>query len=228
MVCRHILLSLVAVYVYASEYHSIVEKVVYKYPGKIRGDWELPECGTHSVCGVMRLRFWQSPTIYRLCRCVQGDECPWRWGNSTDQYSMPLDNRSQLKFCQRVTELGQCSDKRSGMVESSHYEGDVHNLTTDALCHCHWPAYWQLHRHYYRNLHNGTIDNINYFRCAKMGKCRVNEFCGHIVADTFSTYQRCSCPVGSLCLNRDRTIRNATELMYSGPTYRAYCLPLNP
>ncbi|XP_046659379.1 kappa-scoloptoxin(11)-Ss1a-like [Homalodisca vitripennis] len=223
-----LLLSAGAVLTETSEYRSVIERVVYQYPGRVLGDWELPECGEYSVCSVMRLRFWRAPTIHRLCRCVQGRECPWQWGQTHDHFSMALDNRSQLKFCQRVTELPRCSPKQTGIVVSSRQNGDDEQLVTEAHCHCRWPAYWQLHKHFYRNYFNGSIVSDNYFRCAELMKCKRHDFCGHVVTDTFSTYYQCSCPVGSLCLNRDRTQRNVTELLYYGPTYRAYCLPTSP
>lgn len=74
-----------------------------------------------------------------------------------------------LQFCEKVTELRTCPAVESAMMVSHQRQGgEAMEPTTEALCRCAWPAYWQLHRLYYRDYLNGTVINVNYFRCAKV------------------------------------------------------------
>lgn len=64
---------------------------------QIRSEKNLPICDETSVCSVLHKRYWLPPIADRLCRCVNNDECPWRWATEPDNYTMMLNNRAQLK-----------------------------------------------------------------------------------------------------------------------------------
>lgn len=69
------------------------------------------------------------------------------------------------------------------------------------------------------------LNSLNISDALQLTKCGWDEFCGHVVAETYSTYYRCSCPAGAFCVHQDNTPRNASELLYRGPTFRAHCFP---
>lgn len=58
---------------------------------------DLPICPPNAVCSVLHNRYWMSPIVKRLCRCLRRIECPWEWTDYPDNNTMHLDNRSQLK-----------------------------------------------------------------------------------------------------------------------------------
>lgn len=61
--------------------------------------------------------------------------------------------------------------------------------------------------------------------CLQMKKCSSLEFCGNVRADYFSTYYHCSCPIEHMCVNKNRTLVMANELLYDGQVYKAFCYP---
>lgn len=59
------------------------------------GELTLDECGKDQVCNVVHRRFWMPNLAERLCRCPNGEECPW--SEEIDNSSIVLNNRSILK-----------------------------------------------------------------------------------------------------------------------------------
>ncbi|XP_022187882.1 uncharacterized protein LOC111046607 [Nilaparvata lugens] len=190
---------------------------------------ELAHCLPNAVCSVVHRRFWLPPITQKFCECKGNEECSMRYQLTLDSKTMQLDSRSQLQFCEPITSLPVCEhgqpalDVKMRTMEGSRSGQTVKEVTAIAACTCHWPTYWALHRHYYTNYFNGTTLAHDYYTCAPLKKCNVDDFCGNLRADIFSAYYQCSCPAGTLCINNDRSKQYAAELFYQGPIYRAKC-----
>nr|CAD7454109.1 unnamed protein product [Timema tahoe] len=171
------------------------DDVDFLYPGEARSERGLPECSEHGICSTLHRRFWLPLLVERLCRCPSRTECPWRW-NNTDHHTMSLDNRSQLKFCENVSSLLPCTPNQAAMVKLK---------TTD----------------------NNPTDYINstMYTSYTLRKCSSTQFCGNTRADHYSTYYRCSCPFGHMCLIKDQTKYQVKELLFQGSAYKATCIP---
>lgn len=208
---------------------SKLDEIVFLYPGEARSERDLRNCSLNDVCGVVHKRFWKAPTVERLCRCNDKDkeDCPWNWNDDyTDPYTMYLDSRSQLKFCNQISSLNKCSSRKKALEVT-----DDTQVIATAHCYCPPYNYWSLGRHLSEHHHNGSVFTYDTYRCKPLDKCSEHQFCGFIRADTFSTYFRCSCPRGDLCLhspNKKKAVPlNASELFFYGPAHRGYCLPFN-
>uniref|UniRef100_A0A8D8R3T2 Uncharacterized protein n=2 Tax=Cacopsylla melanoneura TaxID=428564 RepID=A0A8D8R3T2_9HEMI len=208
---------------------SKLDGIVFLYPGEARSERDLRNCSMNDVCGVVHKRFWLSPTVERLCRCDDKDkeDCPWNWNEDyTDPYTMYLDSRSQLKFCNKISEVKKCTEREKALEVS-----DKTQLIATAQCYCPPYNYWALGRHESEVHHNGSMFTNDAYRCKPLPKCTEHQFCGFIRADIFSTYFRCSCPRGDLCLHSTNKKKaeplNAAELFFYGPALRGYCMPFN-
>ncbi|XP_075225338.1 U-scoloptoxin(11)-Ssd2a-like [Lycorma delicatula] len=188
----------------------------------------LPTCSPNAVCSVIHKRFWSTPIVRTFCKCKGAEDCIQRWHHHPDSKTMQLDSRSQLKFCNHITDLPTCTvGKQAIKVQTkTNEETSKQEVSAVVNCNCQWPIHWTLQRHSYKNYSNGTSISNDAYTCASLKKCKTNEFCGNIRADTFSAYYQCSCPVGTLCLTKNRRIKDyASELLYEGHIYRATCRP---
>ncbi|XP_014250797.1 uncharacterized protein LOC106667396 [Cimex lectularius] len=199
-------------------FYSKLDNVVYNYLNDIKNEKELEVCRPDSVCNVVNQRYWLPSKVYRVCRCAKG-QCPFEWKN--DDQSVPLDNQSQLKTCERTNNMEICSREDVGLTvkETKDKKAGIWKKDISLKCRCDWPLYWRL---------SGTTMNMTHnfkeYTCSKLYKCQSGEFCAHIRADTYSAYYQCSCPKGHICITKDKTVRNVTELLYHGPSLRAYCV----
>jgi len=215
---------------YMTVMSSKTDNTVFIYPGQALSERDLGICEQYSVCNIVHLRFWFPNQVERLCKCPNRGECPWKW-NSDNNQTMPLNNRSQLKFCKPINELPDCT-KKSGESISIVKNKEDNNVQIKTKVHCNCPYHtnWVLSYHEQREQHNETT-NISYikdsFTCKKLEDCNTGEFCGHIRTDYYSTYTKCTCPYGHLCLHEDRQESDAYEMFFYGKSYRAECTPIN-
>ncbi|XP_066588435.1 uncharacterized protein [Prorops nasuta] len=203
--------------------------VTYEYKKGIHGESNLHQCNHYEACNIVHDRFWMPILTERLCQCIDGKECPWQWTNSkgnkknNGHFSMTLNNKSALKFCQAKEEFHKCHHKQTAAtVYGESNTNNTYLIAYNATIHCLCPKshYWKLIKFTYEETVTRQI-----FKCVKKRKCQSYDFCGHIRADLYSTYYRCTCPMGHLCVFRNKTLENVQELLYSGPAYKAYCLP---
>ncbi|KAK9503021.1 hypothetical protein O3M35_011677 [Rhynocoris fuscipes] len=196
--------------------NSSGERVIFVYPNEIKVEEDLEQCSRNSVCGIYHVRKWFAPKMQRLCRC-QNSECPALWSED----DVHLDNHSQLKICENITDLNICKENEIGLrLTESNEMKSYTDLKLD--CNCQWPSYWQLSSH-----KANASYSYNEYTCSKWKRCERGEFCGHVRDDIHSMYIQCSCPKDNMCVSTDRTLRNASEAFYSGPMLRAYCTPLS-
>ncbi|XP_076685069.1 kappa-scoloptoxin(11)-Ssd1b-like [Andrena cerasifolii] len=203
---------------------SKLNNITLKYYDGINGESDLHECKINEACNVIHNRFWVSSLTERLCRCPKGKECPWQWTKELRNSSLPLNNKSHMEFCAPVTGIDACTYEKEaikvyGKSDRNNSYLILHNVTVS--CVCPESHYWQLQKYTYEE--NDLITQT--FKCIKKRMCYTYEFCGHIRSDLYSTYYRCTCPENHLCIFRDRSAENVQELLYSGPAYKAYCLP---
>ncbi|XP_034940995.1 U-scoloptoxin(11)-Sm7a-like [Chelonus insularis] len=223
-----ILLSLLITYVSwtSSNFTRILSKpnnIVFKYGRGATGERTLYECGKHEACNVIHRRFWMPNLAERLCRCPNGDECPWT--DKIDDFSIPLNNRAILKFCEPVENKGLCKPRQTAATVYGEINDDQTYMVPyiiDVDCICPSTHYWKLKKYDFINNRAFQI-----YRCAKQRMCYSYEFCGFVREDFFSIYYRCSCPEGNLCVNTNKNTEIVQELMYLGPAFRAYCDPWN-
>lgn len=64
---------------------------------QVEGESDLHHCKPYEVCNVVHDRFWVSGLTERLCRCPDGQKCPWQWTKIIDNSSLSLNNKSILK-----------------------------------------------------------------------------------------------------------------------------------
>ncbi|KDR09491.1 uncharacterized protein LOC110838670 [Zootermopsis nevadensis] len=200
------------------------------YPPQAHSERGLAVCKSNAVCSVLYRRFWFRMRIERVCRCPHRSECPMEWSSKRDNYTMTLNNRSQLKFCQAVSELPQCSAKSYAitvMTQTATPSLSKETIHTSILAACNCPPnhYWKFHQHSGNKFENGTTYKRTTYKCMKLHKCNVKEFCGNMRADYYFTYYQCSCPHGLLCLQKNHETYNVSEFLYTGSAYRAICSP---
>nr|CAD7574604.1 unnamed protein product [Timema californicum] len=222
------------------------DDVDFVYPGEARSERGLPECSNHGICSTLHRRFWLPLLVERLCRCPSRTECPWHW-NNTDHHTMSLDNRSQLKFCENVSSLLPCTPNQAAIVKlktTDNNPTDYINSTMftsyTAACYCPPRHYWkQFNKTSISDQGNGTRAEHTIYKCVKvhtliiimflscvqLRKCSSMQFCGNTRADHYSTYYRCSCPFGHMCLIKDQTKYQVKELLFQGSAYKTTCIP---
>ncbi|XP_063981839.1 kappa-scoloptoxin(11)-Ssd1b-like [Diachasmimorpha longicaudata] len=197
--------------------------VFFKYREGVAGEKTLPKCRPHDACNILYKRFWTDDIVERLCKCPSGDECPWT--DEFDNHTMSINNRSFLKFCEPLNHKNICKPRKTAAVVRGEVNENHQNLTAHRVrvnCYCPNTHFWHVQKYDYN-------DNIVYqhFRCSKQRMCWSYEFCGLVRNDLYSTYYRCSCPTGNLCINRDKELETVQEFLYSGDAINAYCHPWN-
>lgn len=205
------------------------------YPPQAQSERGLALCKFNTVCNVLHRRFWFRMRIERMCRCPHRSECPMEWSSKQDNYTMSLNNRSQLKFCQAISELPQCSAESQAItvteiVTPSPISQKVASMpstrtTILAACNCPPNRYWKLRQYSNNEFENGTIYKSTIYKCTELYKCNEKEFCGNMRADYYFTYYQCSCPHGLMCLQKDHETYHISELLYTGSAYKAICTP---
>ncbi|XP_043216424.1 U-scoloptoxin(11)-Sm7a-like [Amphibalanus amphitrite] len=203
--------------------------VHFVYEGKTTRESDLPPCpSAASVCSLVHRRFWQPELSQRLCRCSDG-QCPYEYSNSTDERTLQLNNRIQLKFCGPVRSLRRCGphpaiaavlERRTdaGPLRLDHERKDV-----KVNCSCPYPSRYQKVSEW----GGGGSTEVTAYTCRQLEPCSPGEVCGHIRMDTYSTYHTCLCPPNHLCLFREqrrvKVKRDVEELFYDSTAYVGEC-----
>ncbi|XP_044598087.1 kappa-scoloptoxin(11)-Ssd1b-like [Cotesia glomerata] len=209
-----------------SNYTRISSKpssIIFKYLEGTTGELTLDECGKDQVCNVVHRRFWMPNLAERLCRCPNGEECPW--SEETDNSSIVLNNRSILKFCQPITEKQVCKPRQiAAVVRGVINDENTHMIPQNVTVNCICPSthYWRLKKYEFD-------ENRLYqaYKCSQQRICYSYEFCGFVRSDFYSIYYRCSCPKGNLCITEYKESDQVQEFMYLGTAYKAHCDPWN-
>ncbi|CAG0915816.1 unnamed protein product [Notodromas monacha] len=246
-ICFAVLLVFELVSGNVPHHHEDSVKFIVSYPIKIRGEYDLPLCNsTFSPCNILELRFWRPMLIQRQCLCPARTTCPFNWSNNdSDNSTVWISNRSQMKFCAPVN-LETCSDSPSvaaaelstfsEMVSPREYarlDSDdtrkslaVVHKDTVLFCICPRRRYWSPLGDPVKETGPKNVVVVKQkFSCALLDYCYQGDFCGHIRADLFSTYHRCFCPPGHLCVfDTDRNTTHVDEFHFQGPALSGQCL----
>lgn len=75
-------------------------------------------------------------------------------------------------------------------------------------------------------LQNEKVHTFSYV-FFQLKDCNTGDFCGFIRTDYYSTYTKCTCPYGHLCLHKDRQESTTYEMLFYGTSYRAECTLLS-
>ncbi|XKL63272.1 hypothetical protein PGB90_005636 [Kerria lacca] len=210
-----------------------VKNEIYLYPGKAKSEHDLPLCKERQVCSILHKRFWYPRHVERFCRCDNANECPATWTDNYDKYTMVLNNRAQMKFCEPVTDLPNCMGNDTSIINETrhlHVENRTISLSTNtdeqnfeitskAKCYCSPHHKWVPNS--YQKMDNSL--QVSSYRCAELSKCKIDDFCGFEREDNFSIFYFCSCPEGSLCIRRNTLQHPIKELFYMGVAYKALC-----
>ncbi|XP_044733527.1 uncharacterized protein LOC123296130 [Chrysoperla carnea] len=206
---------------------SDLHGVVFQYFGKSHSEKFLPVCEKNAVCSIAHNRFWLIPLITRFCQCPSGFDCPWQIEN--DNFTMSLNNRSTLKYCEPVNNtLKTCKEGETAIsVESYTINNKVQSNPPTAISTCYCPknSYWKHTKRLEQSIGlNPAIRRIDYYKCLPLDMCFSDELCGYIHYNYSSVYYRCSCPENHLCINRDFNITYVNELFYQGDGLQAFCI----
>ncbi|XP_066951808.1 uncharacterized protein [Macrobrachium rosenbergii] len=201
-----------------------------------RSERDLPVCATPAeACNLAHRRYWLTPITERLCRCADKSECPLHFTSLNDTQSQHVSNRAQLKFCSPIVEeLPLCANGEPALKikkverKGSPYPpfGTVKTEGVDThstlLCHCPWPNRWTLSQ----TTTTSPTETFLLYTCDQLPKCKTEEECGHIRADTLESYYSCSCPEQHVCVfERPQRAAFTSELHFEGHAYTAQCTP---
>ncbi|KAK3909586.1 Kappa-scoloptoxin(11)-Ssd1b [Frankliniella fusca] len=140
---------------------------------------DLPICPENAVCSVLHNRFWMKLIVRRLCRCLKRIECPWEWTDHPDNNTIHLDSRSQLKFCDEVHELPECTQRKPALTVTTTASSGVKDITltpavdeekklsVNVSCFCPMSFVWEELplREIIQSPENGTATVITHYKC---------------------------------------------------------------
>lgn len=209
--------------------------VVFAYRPGIEGESGLDVCEPNEACNIVHNRFWLPTLTERLCRCSEGQECPWQWNlgkisnSNTSESSITINNRSVLQFCssKELKNMKTCSTDDSAITlvgKSNSNNTLMHSHSIKVECKCRNPFFWKLQRVKY--MENEMI--LQDYKCATQWMCESLDFCGHVRTDFYSVYYRCTCPQNHWCIfptNKQEYNNYVHELAYTGAAFKAYCIP---
>ncbi|XP_046638401.1 U-scoloptoxin(11)-Sm2a-like isoform X1 [Daphnia pulicaria] len=219
--------------------------LITQYPLQIRSERDLPNCATaNTVCSILQKRYWIPSILNRYCRCPEGVDCPADWTGPDDltvsnvtslvrvikgpAYSLPLNNRAQMKFCASMKGIETCAPNQSAVNirinGSSQAQTTSQFPSTRVLCKCPSNHTWQ-QSSVTGDENTSPTTTTSSYTCKPLKRCRLRASCGAITTDTFSVYPYCLCRRGSVCTIENRTQTHVEELHYSGPAYLGVCKP---
>jgi len=206
------------------EVKSPYREPLFVYPNGILNDRDLPFCVDNMACNLVHQRFWFSPLVMRLCRCLDKSECPWEWLDK-DEHQMYINPRAQLKFCAPVSSLHECSQKETALVSRLEMNEDLERHMVDAKCFC--PKFHYFDRTVFNvsQIGNATIIITQQYTCKELEDCLPGDFCGHITGNHYQTYYVCTCPQHHLCLMKNKKKKLVNEALYNGYAYQGVCTP---
>ncbi|KAK2725045.1 uncharacterized protein LOC136032816 isoform X2 [Artemia franciscana] len=205
------------------------------YP--IKGERDLPYCSNELgkvACNIIQQRFWFPSIAYRQCRCQDRSECdktPTRYGRDDNsvESSVFLSSGAELKFCDSLKDLPECKVGEIGleiyMSKSADKLSDTNpkpGVPAKISLHCKPnDRYYQWRKTYDQHI-NKTMDKT--YAYEHLTKCKLGNFCGYISRDTFSTYYKCQCPSGQMCLPKEQSqLQSISEVLFEGFAYEGFC-----
>lgn len=196
-------------------------------------DEPIGQCGRYDVCNIVYKPVYGKNEVEKLCLCPNNTFCPATHGN--DHRSLPVNVRTQMKFCYAIeellSELPACEEGREALkVGKLFYINQVLNKTTTLLCGCNKnPVYWKYNAtdaetvpHYSK-----LLQTYDYYECADLKRCNTNDFCGLARTDFGFLFQRCTCNYTDKCryyVEESEIVEDVQELFYDELFYKAHCL----
>ncbi|XP_061378401.1 uncharacterized protein LOC133319138 isoform X1 [Danaus plexippus] len=201
------------------------------YYGLEESERSLPRCEDGEACSVLLRRYWRPPALVRLCRCSRRTRCD---KIASGDRLVELNNRSDLQFCNPVTEWPECSINEAPLKIETAYErmspDEIELLHRQSIqlapprirlrCLCPKPNYWKLKT-------EDSDTNLTY-RCSSLPLCKTGDVCGNVDDVLLSLYQSCLCPKNHICVHSGgRTQIQISEPLYRGRGWRARCQALS-
>lgn len=102
-----------------------------------------------SVCNVIYDRYWMADEVEKMCECPEGSVCPTMYSNPNDEYSLHINSRTQIKFCEPIDSLQKCERNQLAITIKRVYHLDnLQNETTVLHCLCDNRTYWKFNMSY--------------------------------------------------------------------------------
>ncbi|XP_070494791.1 U-scoloptoxin(11)-Sm5a-like [Chironomus tepperi] len=190
-------------------------------------------CGQFDVCNIVYKPYFANNVVETLCKCPEGGYCSPTYDN--DNRSLPINPRTQMKFCEPVHELisklPECEVGGKALeITKFYYINQIKNISTKLLCGCDKnPVYWRHHSREGQAVpeNEKLFKAFDYFECSDLRQCNTDEFCGLARSDYGFIFQRCTCNYTDDCryyVEETDMEENIEELFYNDLFYKAHCL----
>jgi hypothetical protein len=132
-------------------------------------------CETFDVCNIVHNHYWGLTEIEKICKCPEGTHCPATF-DSYDNRSLPVNIRTQMKFCKPLAELKfqllDCGEDDAAIsVSTMYYVDQVKNKSASLLCNCKYdqPIYWKYHSRFGKIVEEDEklTEFIDNFQCTR-------------------------------------------------------------
>jgi hypothetical protein len=111
-------------------------------------DSDVAICGELDICNIVHKPYWGINQVQKLCKCPEGSYCRAKYIPG-DEYSLPVNDRTQMKFCSKLIDLEEklpkCEDGQEAIKVKTLYVIDqVKNVSASLHCICNFddPVYW--------------------------------------------------------------------------------------
>lgn len=191
-------------------------------------------CGEFQVCNLVHHPHFGYSEVEKFCDCPKDSYCPTAFSVS-DGYSIPINVRTQMKFCTKVDEifkkLPDCEENQPALVIREMFEiNKMLNTVAELTCKCDKnPVYW---KHSYRtgnpiNSNEKLFEAVDHYECKELTQCETNDFCGLARTDYGFIFQRCTCSEHDRCrfyVEDSEIVEDIEELFYNDLFYKSYCM----
>lgn len=191
-------------------------------------------CEKFQVCNLVHNPYFGNSEVEKFCNCPKETFCPTTF-DRYDNKSIPVNGRSQMKFCTKVEEifkeLPECEKDQPSLIIRKMYEiTKLINTTAELTCKCNKNyVYWN---HIMRAGSPIIADEklfmeIDHFECRELPECETNDFCGLARIDYGFIFQRCTCSQYDKCrfyVEDSEIEEQIEELFYNDLFYKSYCM----
>lgn len=109
----------------------------------------MEKCDPLAVCNVVYDRYWMADEVEKMCVCPEGSICPTMYANPIDEYSLQINSRTQIKFCEPINMLQKCSQNQLAITTKRISRKDVLQSDKTILhCVCEGRNYWRFNMSY--------------------------------------------------------------------------------